>query len=119
MSSVGSALGYESYVEGAIALIILIVYLTMHKAERLRLGLTDFKTIGAIAFESETTTAAAADVKLEGQPAAAAAEQKDKDAVQAASATGEGSLRSSKVSSSREDPYLPGSTARVHAWDEG
>jgi hypothetical protein len=52
LSSVGSALGYSSYIEAGVALLVLLVYLALFKAEQQRLHL-DLRTIAKIAMESD------------------------------------------------------------------
>lgn len=67
LSSIGSALGYESYLEAAVAVIIIVLYLAAFKSERQRLSLS-LKDIKDIAFE--TTEVAA----VQGQGATANSE---------------------------------------------
>jgi hypothetical protein len=46
-----SALGYESYIEGVVAVLVILVYLIIFKADRQRLDLYSIKGIANIAFE--------------------------------------------------------------------
>jgi hypothetical protein len=52
LSSIGSALGYSSYIEAGVAVVVLLAYLAVCKAEQQRLHL-DLRTIAKIAMESD------------------------------------------------------------------
>jgi hypothetical protein len=56
LSSIGSALGYEAYLEAAVAVIVIVMYLAAFKSERQRLSLT-LKDIKDIAFETTEVAA--------------------------------------------------------------
>jgi hypothetical protein len=80
LSSIGSALGYESYLEAAVAVIVIVLYLAAFKSERQRLSLT-LKDIKDIAFETVEVAA------VQGQ-AAAGAKQSPGEAAAAGSVRG-------------------------------
>lgn len=67
LSSIGTALGYATYVEAGAAIVMISIYLAVCAEERSRLNLT-LKDISSLAFNSEDTgnTVAAADVDDEG-----------------------------------------------------
>eukprot|EP00775_Hariotina_reticulata_P007062 gene7062-7276_t len=59
LSSIGSALGYEAYIEGAVAVLVILVYLMIFKADRQRLDLYSIKGIANIAFEVNNSSGTA------------------------------------------------------------
>lgn len=78
LSSIGSALGYESYIEGGIALLVIMLYLAMFESERRRLNLSA-KGIYDIAFATQpaATEATAGASTAAGADSTAADGQKD------------------------------------------
>ncbi|KAF8060058.1 hypothetical protein HT031_004997 [Scenedesmus sp. PABB004] len=119
LSSVGSALGYTTYVEGGVALVVLLVYLTLLSPERRRLR-NGLRGVAGIAFQSSAPPSEAG-----GRPAGTTAvvplgaAELSCDGAGAGSRAGSeaGAKPSSARVSGRGLARLPGS-AVVRAWAE-
>lgn len=115
LSSIGSALGYETYIEGGVALLVLFVYLSVFKPERIKLGLTSLNRITAIAFESQVTETATVHPDT---VAVVTTQQSSKDKGDAADVKISTTERSSWSVPAREEPHLPSNPGGVQAWTE-